>query len=368
MELAGVMRALIVNSGSSSLKLSVIGPQDATEASVTLAGGDHGGLRSFVADHGPLDAAGHRVVHGGTDFSDPVLLDPEVTARLAELVPLAPLHQRAALDAIRAVGAALPGVPAVACFDTAFHSTMPAAASTYAVPLEWRQQWSVKRYGFHGLSHAWASRRALELTQRRVAGSRVVTCHLGSGSSLCAVLNGRSVDTTMGFTPLEGVVMSTRSGTIDPGLVLWLITQAGLSAETVNQALEHGSGLAALSGTGGDVRDIAAAAAAGSAPAALALDVWAHRLRQAIAAMTASLGGLDVLVFTGGIGEHATTLRATVADGLSFLGIAIDPDANGAATTDADISGRATVQTVVVTAREDLEVARHVRELLSHPK
>ena len=148
------MRTLIVNSGSSSLKLSVIGPHDRTEASVTLAGGDHGGLRSFIADHGPLDAAGHRVVHGGTDFSDPVLLDPEVTDRLARLVPLAPLHQRAALDAISAVGMALPGVPAVACFDTAFHSTMPAAASTYAVPLEWRQQWSVKRYGFHGLSHA----------------------------------------------------------------------------------------------------------------------------------------------------------------------------------------------------------------------
>jgi acetate kinase len=358
---AGLARTLVVNAGSSTLKLSVIGPDDGTLATATLAAGDEQGLRAFVGEHGPVDAAGHRVVHGGRELTAPVRLDPTVLAELEKLVPLAPLHQQPAIDAIRDVSSVLPGVPAVACFDTAFHAGMPEAASTYAIPAEWRERWGVRRYGFHGLSHAWASRRALELTGHPLGGSRVVTCHLGSGSSVCAVLDGRSVDTTMGFTPLEGLVMATRSGTVDPGLILWLITQAGLPADAVNDALEHASGMAALSGGDGDMRSIIQAADASSSSALLALDVWDHRLRQAIAAMAAALGGMDVLVFTGGIGEHAAPLRARVASGLAFLGVDIDHAANAAATGDADITAGRRAYTVVVTAREDLEIARLVR-------
>jgi acetate kinase len=364
---ARLMRTLVVNAGSSTLKLSVIGPDDGTAAEVTLNTGDEGGLRGFLREHGSVDAAGHRIVHGGRHFIAPVLLDRRTVAGLEDLISLAPLHQRAALDAVRVVSEALPAVPSVGCFDTAFHAGMPAAASTYAVPAEWRERWGVRRYGFHGLSHSWASRRALDLTGRPVFGSRIVTCHLGSGSSVCAVQDGRSVDTTMGFTPLEGLVMSTRSGTVDPGLILWLIVNTGLSVGAVNQALEQASGLAALGGGDGDMRSIMAAADGGSPDASLALDVWVHRLRQAIAAMTASLGGLDVLVFTGGIGEHAPSLRGRVVAGLSFLGVDVDATANASARGDADVTGRATARTVVVAAREDLEIARLVRETLMPP-
>src|SRR5215210_7540118 len=263
-------------------------------------GFDRDELAAFLGDS-EVDAVGHRVVHGGSTFTQPTVLDRTVVEDLRSLTELAPLHQPKSLAGIDAVDAVLPDTPAVACFDTAFHATLPEAASTYAVPAEWRSRWGVRRYGFHGLSHAYASRRAAELVGRPPDGLRVVVCHLGAGASLCAVLDGRSVDTTMGFTPLEGLVMATRSGSVDPGLLLWLQRHEGISSEEMADALEHESGLLGIAGTA-DMRELLAR---NDPDAQLALGVYIHRLRAGIAAMVASLGGLDALVFTGGVGERA---------------------------------------------------------------
>jgi acetate kinase len=362
------VRILVVNAGSSSLKLRVLGPgdellgvRDLDAPRATVAGRD---VEQAVAELGPVDAAGHRIVHGGERFRAPVVVDAEVAAALEALTELAPLHQPKSLAALHAVSAALPGVPAVACFDTAFHATLPAAAATYAVPREWRQRWGVRRYGFHGLSHAYASRRVAELAGAPAAELRIVTCHLGAGASLAAVAGGRCVDTTMGFTPLEGLVMATRSGSVDPGLVLWLLEHEGLSARELADALEHRSGLLGLAGTA-DLREVLARRDAGDPDARLAFDVLVHRLRAGIAAMVAALGGVDVVAFTGGAGEHAPALRAAAADGLRHLGVGLDPVANAAAGADAEISANgAGVRTFVVTAREDLEIAAGVRAAL----
>jgi acetate kinase len=282
-----------------------------------------------------------------------VRVDDGVVVALGELSDLAPLHQPAALAGIAAVGRALPDVPAVACFDTAFHATLPAAAATYALPQEWRERYGLRRFGFHGLSHEYASRRA--------AAARAVSCHLGAGASLAAVRDGVCVDTTMGFTPMEGLVMATRSGSVDPGLVLWLLRH-GLDVDALEGGLDREGGLKGLAGEA----DMRALLARDDADARLALDVYVHRLRAAIAAMAAALGGLDALVFTGGVGEHAPEVRARTAAGLGFLGVALDSEANARATADAEIGAAgAAARTVVVTAREDLEVARQVRGLLA---
>jgi acetate kinase len=347
------VRVLVVNAGSSSLKLRLLGPGDELEAERDLPPDDREALDGALAELPAPDAVGHRVVHGGARFRDPVLVDDGVVAALGELSDLAPLHQPAALAGIAAVGRALPDVPAVACFDTAFHATLPPAAATYALPREWRERFGLRRFGFHGLSHAHAS--------RRVAAARLVSCHLGAGASLAAVRDGVCVDTTMGFTPMEGLVMATRSGSVDPGLVLWLLRH-GLDVEAVEQGLDRDGGLKGLSGEA----DMRALMARDDADAELALDVYVHRLRAAIAAMAAALGGLEALVFTGGVGEHAPEIRARTAAGLGFLGVALDPDANAAATADAEIGAPgAPARTVVVTAREDLEVARQARALLA---
>jgi len=248
----------------------------------------------------------------------------------------------------------------VACFDTAFHSTLPAAAATYALPSEWNDRFGLRRYGFHGLSHAWASRRAAELLGRPLADLRLVTAHLGAGASLCAVDAGQSVATTMGFTPLEGLVMATRSGDVDPGLLLWLQQQGGLSADEVADGLEERAGLRGLSETSGDMRDVLNAADQGDAHARLAYDVWLHRLRAAVAAMVAAMGGVDAFAFTGGIGEHSARGRADACAGLAFLGLSIDQDANASTTADGVIGPGV----VVVTAREDRQVAGEVRDVL----
>jgi acetate kinase len=356
-------RILVVNAGSSSLKLRLLGPDDALLASADAE--PQADLPAALADFGRVDAVGHRVVHGGTTFTRPVLIDGAVETALARLTELAPLHQPPSLAGIAAVGAALPGVPSVACFDTAFHATLPAAAATYAVPADWRDRLGVRRYGFHGLSHAYAARRVAALLDRSPIGLRVVSCHLGSGASLAAVRDGRSVDTTMGFTPLEGLVMGTRSGTVDPGLVLWLQTSAGLSAAEVTEELEHASGLRGLAGVA-DLRQVLSARAAGDPRARLAFDVYLHRLRGLIAAMAAAMDGLDVLVFTGGVGEHAPLVRSGAADGLGFLGVRLDADANAAAEPDVEITAAgAPVRTFVITAREELEIAAGVRQVLS---
>jgi acetate kinase len=362
-----VTRVLVVNAGSSSLKLSVLEADDAVARSTELErwDGDASDARvsEFVSSAGTVDAIGHRVVHGGVEFEGPVVVDEGVERSLAQLVDLAPLHQPRAIAGIEAMKLALPGVRGVACFDTAFHASMPAAASTYALPREWRERWPVRRFGFHGLSHAYAYRRACELAGGSLR--RVVTCHLGAGASLCAVLEGESVDTTMGFTPLEGLVMVTRSGTIDPGLVTWLARDGGLSVDEIDDALTHRSGLAGLAGGSGDMRDVLAALARGEADAQLAFDVFVHRLRREIGAMTAALAGLDALVFTGGIGEHAPDVRQVVSQGLGYLGISIDDVENrdGQGDRRLHVDG-AHALTYVVTAREDVEIARQVRSLV----
>ena len=281
------MDVLVVNAGSTSLKLHLV------------VGDDSQPVDGFVA----ADAVGHRVVHGGRRFVAPALVDDEVEQAIAELAVLAPLHNRRALEEIRRAREALPGVPQVAVFDTAFHRTMPPEASTYAIPERWREEWDVRRYGFHGISVQWVA--------SQVEAERLVVCHLGGGCSVSAVRDGHSVDTTMGFSPLEGVPMTTRSGSVDPGALLYLLREQLLTLDELEQALEHESGLAGLSGGGsGDVRE--------AAP--LALDVFVHRVAGAVAAMAAACGGMDVLAFTGGIGEHASTVRERIVERVRFLG------------------------------------------------
>jgi acetate kinase len=363
-----LQRVLVVNVGSSSLKLRLLDDEDAPVGSVDLPaeGGrvDDDALRAALHRLDRPDAVGHRVVHGGARFAGPVVVDDGVLRELDALATLAPLHQPRAVELLRAVMHLLPGVPSVACFDTAFHATLPPAAATYPLPAAWRRELGVRRYGFHGLSHAWAARRAAAMVGRDMGELRTVTAHLGAGASLAAVARGVSVDTTMGFTPLDGLVMATRPGALDPGLVAWLTTHGGLAASEVEDVLYHRSGLLALAGTD-DMRAVTEAAA-GDEAAQLALDVYLHRLRGSIAAMAAAMSGLDVLAFTGGVGEHSAVVRQRVGDDLGFLGVAVDPVANRAVTGDADITGSAApVRTLVVTAREDLEISRQVRTLLT---
>jgi acetate kinase len=359
------VRVLVVNAGSSSFKLRLLGSDDAVLGERDLAANpSEAEMLRVVRDLGETDAVGHRIVHGGRRYLGPVLIDAGVEAGLRDLVDLAPLHQPKSLEALDTVSRALPDTPAVACFDTAFHAGLPAAAATYALPASWRERWGLRRYGFHGLSHSYAAQHAARMIARPVAALRVVTCHLGAGASLAAVQGGRSVDTTMGFTPLEGLVMATRSGSVDPGLLLWLLERADVDEREMAHALEHESGLAGLAGDG-DMRTVLAAAEQGDDRSQLALDVYVYRLSTGIAAMAAAMGGLDALVFTGGVGERAPTIRAAATERLAFLGIEVDANANRSAAGDAEISARgAPVRALVITSREDLEIARQTREAL----
>lgn len=363
------MRVLVVNAGSSSLKLTLLDGTDTTivarELQAPRAQVDPEELRAALDSLGEADAVGHRIVHGGERFREAVRIDADIETAMRELIDLAPLHQPKSLAALDAVTRALPNLPAVACFDTAFHATIPAAAATYALPAEWRERWGLRRYGFHGLSHAWVARRTPELLERGASGLRIVSCHLGAGASLCAINDRTSLDTTMGFTPLEGLVMATRSGSVDPGMLLWLLEHEQLSVTKMADALEHDAGLKGLAGTQ-DMREVLSRADAGDGSARLALDVYVHRLRAGIAAMAAALGGLDALVFTGGVGERSAEVRAQTAAGLAFLGVSLDDARNREAHADRQIGGdHAAVRTLVLTAREDLEIARQVRTLLS---
>lgn len=366
------LRILVVNAGSSSLKLRVLGDGDEIVGTADLPAprgtADQTAIETALASFGQIEAAGHRIVHGGTIYRAPVLIDAAVRQRLEALTDLAPLHQPKSLAALDAVQAALPGVPAVACFDTAFHATIPDSAATFALPSEWRQRWALRRYGFHGLSHAWIARRAAELAGPApgdVHGRpRLVSCHLGAGASLAAIAGGRSVDTTMGFTPLDGLVMATRSGAVDPGLVLWLEQHAQTPPAELAATLEYRSGLYGLAGTA-DMRQILDRAASGDSQALLARDVYLHRLRAGIAAMAAAMGGIDLLAFTGGVGENSAEIRERAMDGLGFLGIAGEPHRNTAGSGDRLISpDGAAVQAFVITAREDKQIAAEVRGIV----
>lgn len=385
------VRVLVVNAGSTSVKLRLLGHDDQVEASADTGAPDDSladEVASFLDSKPTPDVVGHRVVHGGERFDSSVLVDARTREDLGQVARLAPLHDPPALAAIDAVGKVAPGLKTVACFDTSFHKDMPEVARTYALPEEWRR-WGVRRFGFHGLSCAWAMRRASGLLGRPAEELRLVVCHLGGGASVTAIAAGRSVDTTMGFTPAEGLVMATRSGDVDPGALTWVQDEHGLGARDVQEALEHGSGLLGLGGSS-DMKVLLERRGARDRRAALAVEVYLHRLRAKIAAMTASLGGTDALVFTGGVGERAAQIRAEACRPLGWLGVAIDEGANdvlrgeprgspatgggsggaggagaGAGDADADISSPvAQVRTLVVHSREDLEIAAECRRLL----
>jgi acetate kinase len=389
---------LVLNSGSSSVKFAVLDPASGERALSGLAeevgtagaalrirrdgnaaiterlpGGDHRAVISRILDH--LDdagmphpvGAGHRVVHGGDRFTASVLVDDEVIAAIRRFSRLAPLHDPDNLLGIEAIRAVWPDLPQVAVFDTAFHQTMPPRAFRYAVPEEWYTRYGVRRYGFHGTSHRFVAQRAAALLGRPLTELRLVTAHLGNGCSAAAVREGRSVDTTMGLTPLEGLVMGTRSGDVDPGVFGYLADRAGLTVDQVTQALNTASGLAGLSGVGQDMRAVQQAASAGDERARLALDVFVHRLAKAIAAMVVGLERLDALVFTGGIGENSALIRGRVLARLGFLGLAEDAEANArhGRATRGRISPEGPVLALVVPTDEELQIARDTARLIA---
>jgi acetate kinase len=337
---AVLSEVLVVNAGSTSLKLTLVGEDDESRPVASLEAAPR------------VAAVGHRVVHGGERFTEPTLIDDAVAAELASLVELAPLHNAPALAAIAQARELLPDAAHIAVFDTAFHRTIPAVAGTYALPRRYRDR-GIRRFGFHGLSVAWAA--------DLVPVGRLVVCHLGGGASVTAVADGRSVDTTMGFTPLEGVPMGTRAGSVDPGALLYLLRH-GVSLDELDRALEHESGLMGLAGTD----DVGTLERDPAAEAALALDVYSYRIAQAVAAMTATLGGLDALVFTAGVGEHSARVRTQVCGRLTHLGVVLDEAANAALAGEGAVeSPTSAVHIRIVRAREDVVVARAVRELLS---
>jgi acetate kinase len=386
------MRVLVVNAGSSSLKHALVdSAADDPDAALLDSGeerwnpapsgldstagtrpglppaGQHGTAleRALAGSAHAVDAIGHRVVHGGARFEAPAAIDDEVRAGIEEAARLAPLHNRAALEGIDAARAAFPDLPQVACFDTAFHRTLDPAAATYAIPREWAAEHGIRRFGFHGLNVSWCAARARALLGAEAA-RRLVVCHLGSGCSVTAVRDGRSLDTSMGFTPLDGVPMATRSGALDPGVVLHLL-RAGLDVEQLDDGLNHRAGLLGIAGSA-DLREVLAARDRGEPQAALAVDVFARGIAGSVAAMATALRGLDALVFTAGIGEHSPVLRAEVAERLAHLGVALDPARNEAAggAPDRQLSpAGAKIAVLTLRAREEYVIGRQTAELLS---
>ena len=311
-----------------------------------------------------IDAVGHRVVHGGAKYSQPVLIDAEVKKAIADLIPLAPNHNTANLEGIETIEAILPEVPQVAVFDTAFHSTIPEVAKVYPLPYKYYQA-GIQRYGFHGISHQYCANRTAQILQQPIESLKIITCHLGNGCSLAAINQGICIDTTMGFSPLEGLMMGTRCGSIDPQILLYLMQEYGLSTEDVNQILNKESGLKGVSGVSADSRTVLAAMSEGNTQAQLAFNVYVYRLIKAIGAMVASLNGLDVLVFTAGVGENSCIVREQTCVGLSYLGLQLDLDASNSQPQDCDIAtDDSHVRVLVINTQEDYEIARSVVNLL----
>jgi acetate kinase len=347
------VKILLLNAGSSTLKASVLESEGAAvvgRVTIDIDGTYTDAVRRATDAVGTdVAAVGHRIVHGGK-LTAPVRVTPEVQDAIAALSELAPLHNPPGLEVLAAAQARLPSVPHVACFDTAFHATLPPVAYTYPLPAAWT---GIRRYGFHGLSHAYCA--------SRVPVERLIVCHLGHGCSAAAIRGGRSIDTTMGFTPLDGLMMATRSGSVDPGILTYVELHRGMTPRAVDDALNHRAGLVGVSGVSGDMREVLAAASAGDARARLAIDVYVYRVRQAIGALAVSLGGIDALVFTGGVGEHAPAIREAVCRDLEWLGLDLDRGANTRCQPDANIGPRIHV----LVAREDLtmlaEVLRVVR-------
>jgi len=373
-------RVLVINAGSSSVKFGVFDTtanRQLFKSEVERTASDEDAIREIprllkTQGIAPPDAIGHRVAHGGAKFRDACMIDSAVIRGIEECVPLAPLHNPPALAGIKVAGDAWPGVPQVAVFDTAFHQTIPERAATYAVPQSWREA-GLRRYGFHGTSHKYVMLRVAEELKTPATELRIISCHLGNGASICAIERGASVETSMGMTPLEGLVMGTRSGDVDPGIFTYLNRTLGLSVADIERALYHESGLAALSALGNDMRDIERRAAEGDKKAQLAIQVYAHRVRKYIGAYAAAMGGVDVIAFTGGIGENSALMRRRVCSGFEFLGLAIDEDRNeGVRLTGSEAPQiqreNSRVRIIVTQTREQWMIAQEAARVLAPEK
>lgn len=311
-----------------------------------------------------ISVVGHRVVHGGTRFHEPVRIDADVKNEITQLAELAPLHNPAALNAIEAAESALPHVPHIAVFDTSFFAALEPSAYVYPAPYTWFSDWGIRRFGFHGISHAYCSGRAAELLGRDAADGRLVICHLGNGCSASAVRGGRAVQTTMGYTPMEGLMMGTRCGSLDPGILLHLQRRFKMTADQIDHALNQESGLLGVSGVSSDYRQVKAAADKGEERARLALTIFADRVRATIGALAVTMGGIDALIFTAGIGQHAADLRAAVCAGLHILGLRLDNERNATCTPDADIADNESPGRIfVLRTQEELMIAREARRV-----
>ena len=396
------MKILVINAGSSSLKYQLIDMQDESviakglverigiegsklthkydgkEFELTVPMKDHSAAMKHVldalmdAEHGviksidEIGAVGHRVLHGGDKFTASCIIDQPCLDAIEECIPLGPLHNPANLMGIRACQSVMPGTPMVAVFDTAFHQTMPKTAYMYGVPYEFYEKYHIRRYGFHGTSHRFVSARAIELLGLKGKESKIIVCHLGNGSSLSAVVNGKCVDTSMGLTPLEGVLMGTRSGDLDPAVVECIANNEHLTPTETLNLLNKKSGLMGLSGVSSDMRDVYTAAEAGNERAKMTLDIWAYRVKKYIGAYAAAMGGLDAVIFTAGIGENDKRSRASVCEGLEFMGIKLDPEKNNIRGVEAEISAAdSKVKVWVIPTNEELAIARDTLELVS---
>ena len=397
------MKILVINAGSSSLKYQLIDMQDESviakglverigiegsklthkygnkqEFELTVPMKDHSEAMQHVLnalmdkEHGVIErieeigAVGHRVLHGGDKFTASCIIDQPCLDAIEECIPLGPLHNPANLMGIRACQQVMPGTPMVAVFDTAFHQTMPRTAYMYGVPYEFYEKYHIRRYGFHGTSHRFVSARALELLGLKDKPSKIVVCHLGNGSSLSAVVNGKCVDTSMGLTPLEGVLMGTRSGDLDPAVVECIANNEHLTPTETLNLLNKKSGLVGLSGVSSDMRDVYTAAGEGNDRAQMTLDIWAYRVKKYIGAYAAAMGGLDAVIFTAGIGENDKRSRASVCEGLEFLGVKLDPQKNDIRGVEAEISADdSQVKVWVIPTNEELAIARDTLELVS---
>ena len=323
------------------------------------------GEASALGSPSEVDVVGHRVVHGGPQYENPVRITSQVKAAIVRLAEFAPLHNRAELDSMNMVEKLFGPVPQIAVFDTGFHQTISRAAAVYPGPYEWFSS-GIRRYGFHGINYRYCCGRAAQLLGRDPSSLRLVACHLGNGCSLAAIRNGKSVDTTMGFTPLEGLMMGTRSGSVDPGILTYLMRQGGHSAEQLDQVLNTQSGLLGISGRSGDMRDILTAMKEGDERATLAFDIYIHRLQSGIGSMIGVLGGLDALVFSGGVGENSPEVRAGACENFGFLGITLDAAKNAQSPPDANLAApESSVPVLIIRAQEDWQIARECWALAS---
>lgn len=366
-ERIGLDNALIVHTKGKEDKVTI--EVDLPEHKTTIAkvleimtSKDHG----VIADLSEIDAVGHRVVHGGEKFAHSVIITPAVKTAIRVCSDLAPLHNPANMTGIEACEAAMPGVPQVAVFDTAFHQTMPSEAYMYALPYDVYEEYGIRRYGFHGTSHAFVANRAAEMLGRPIEDLKIITCHLGNGSSIAAVKNGKSVDTSMGLTPLAGICMGTRCGDIDPAIVTFLMNKEGLDMKGIDNLMNKKSGVAGISGVSSDFRDLYAAAESGNKRARLALDMFIYQCKKFIGAYAAAMGGVDAIVFTAGIGENTPQIREDAVKGLEYMGVKVDPGKNaGLRGVEANISADgAAVQVLTIPTNEELAIARDTSKLV----